>query len=242
MRIRLQAAVAAGVAVACGISQARAQHHYDHHDDVVRHNGHVDVQHHNVHHDGGHYAVQPQYVQPQYVQPQYVQPQYVQVPQPVMAAQPVQTQYVQAAQPVAAAQPAPAPPAAPVANQLPVVRTVSNGLPYQGRGVSLSNAEGTAVNYTLDNVHKYSMDSGQSQKLASKGAWVITFNRGGGFGDASYTLTEGSYEFKVGDQGWDVQRKAEALEVATPPPAPPTAPAANALPPAMRAASRAVMN
>lgn len=71
---------------------------------------------------------------------------------------------------------------------------------------------------------------------------MISFNRGGGFGDATYTLTEGTYEFKAGDQGWDVRRKTTVATSAASPPPPPAAPAANALPPAPRSMGRAVSN
>lgn len=204
------ATLTAGVFAAWGLPQALAQDHVDVHHDYVRHGGHVDVQHHPVYHETHH----PTY----YQQPQYVYPQtYYQ--QPVQ-----QSQYVQ---------PQPTPPAQPAANQMPRVRTASNMLPYQGQGVAISNPQDGSVNYTLDDAHNYTMGAGQSQKLTSKGAWIITFGRGGDLGNAKYTLTEGTYEFVVGDHGgWDIRRKAEASRTAEapPPPAAPSAPAVNELP------------
>lgn len=211
MRLGLRtAALAAGAFLAWGPPQAQAQDHYD-----VRHDpyGHHVPVYHETHH--------PIY----YQQPQvyYQQPQQVYYQQPVQQAQYVQQQ--------------PAPAAQPATNQVPRVRTASNTIPYQGQGVTILNTQDGSVNYTLDNAHNYTMEAGQSQKLASKGSWVITFNRGGGFGDAKYTLTEGIYEFTVGDQGWDIRRKAEVVAADAPPPPPPAAPAANALP-ATRTAGR----
>lgn len=227
MRLGLRTAtLAAGAVLALGLPQAQAQHHYDTHHDYVQHGGHVDVTHHSVHHDGGHY------VQPYYPQTYYYPQQQVQYVQPAQPAQYVQ----QPVQPVQYIQQQPAPAAQPSANQVPRVRTASNTIPYQGRGVTILNPQDGSVNYTLDDAHNYTMGPGQSQKLASKGSWVITFNRGGDFGDARYTLSEGTYEFAVGDQGWGIRRKAEAVAADAPPP-PPAAPAANALP-ATRTAGR----
>lgn len=208
-------ALATGVLVAWGMPQARAQDHYDVRHDV--HGHHVPV-YHETHHPT--YYQQP--VQTYY--PQHVQPvQYVQQPAQTYYQQPVQqAQYVQQ----------PAPPPQPIANQMPRVRTASNALPYQGQGVTILNPQDGSVNYTLDDAHTYTMGAGESQRLTSKGAWIIAFGRGGDLGNAKYTLTEGTYEFVVGDRGgWDIRRRSETSRTAeAPPPSAPPAPAANELP------------
>lgn len=194
------AALVCGAILTCGLPRARAQHHFDHHDHYVPHNGHVDVMHHDVHHDGPHYVQPPYYYPPAY--DYYGQQQ-------------LQGAY---------------PPPPPVTNSTPSVRVASNAIPYSGQGVTIVNPRNGTVNYTIDDAHNYSMGAGQSQRLSSKGTWLIAFNRGGGYADARYTLTEGTYEFVVGDQGWDIRRQSQAARLANAAPPAPVAPAANVVP------------
>lgn len=59
-----------------------------------------------------------------------------------------------------------------------------------------------AVAYTLG-ADQDSLDPAQS-KAYDDGTQVITFDRGGDFGQAQYTLEPGTYRFVATDQGWDL--------------------------------------
>ncbi|MGE5755148.1 MAG: hypothetical protein ACM35G_05455, partial [Planctomycetaceae bacterium] len=78
-----------------------------------------------------------------------------------------------------------------------------------GNGVVVVNPKesGGAIKYTVAN-YPYEMKAGQSQSLAGGQSWVIEFDRGQGQEQARYTLTEGAYEFFVGDRGWDLRGKS----------------------------------
>jgi hypothetical protein len=62
---------------------------------------------------------------------------------------------------------------------------------------------GRTVNYTL-NSGDYSVDLAGS-KVHNEGAQVIVFDRGGTFGQASYTLQPGTYRFDMTDKGLDLR-------------------------------------
>jgi hypothetical protein len=51
------------------------------------------------------------------------------------------------------------------------------------------------------------MEAGQELQFESPAGTLIKFDRGGDLGTARYSLTEGVYEFKLTDQGWDLYRK-----------------------------------
>jgi hypothetical protein len=71
--------------------------------------------------------------------------------------------------------------------------------------IELSNSEDDTVAYTL-NGERFDMQPRYSQKLTTRPSWVIEFDRGGSFGTASYTLTQGKYKFVATDHGWDVHQ------------------------------------
>jgi hypothetical protein len=60
------------------------------------------------------------------------------------------------------------------------------------------------------------MYSGYSQKLTGRPSWIVEFDRGGSFGTARYTVTQGAYKFIATDRGWDLVQD----DAAPAPPAP----------------------
>ncbi len=83
--------------------------------------------------------------------------------------------------------------------------TDTAGTPTGGNRVVLVNpAElNMTVHYTIEN-QNFEMDPNYTQELAGEGSWVIEFDRGGGFGQAEYTLTDGTYTFTMTDKGLDL--------------------------------------
>jgi hypothetical protein len=74
---------------------------------------------------------------------------------------------------------------------------------YAGRIVLVNPLEtGAAVSYVVAG-QSFTMDEGMMQDI-ERASTVIRFDRGGGFGQAAYTLTPASYKFVVTDHGWDL--------------------------------------
>ena len=99
----------------------------------------------------------------------------------------------------------------------PVTRYVERApAPYSGPGVTIRNpAEpGAQLSYTIDSRHVYDMAPGQMQQLATKGSYLVEFDRGGEFGRARYTITEGLYDFTPTDRGWELYRQPDAVAAA----------------------------
>ena len=84
--------------------------------------------------------------------------------------------------------------------------------PYSGPGVTIRNpAEpGIQLSYTIDARQGYDIAARQTQQLATKGSYLIEFDRGGEFGRARYTITEGLYDFTPTDHGWELYRQPES--------------------------------
>jgi len=78
--------------------------------------------------------------------------------------------------------------------------------------VVLVNPEATnqAVAFLIDG-KEGSLDVGQYLELSTADAMIIEFDRGGRFGNAKYSLTEGVFTFKLTDEGWDLNRKTFAV-------------------------------
>ena len=74
-------------------------------------------------------------------------------------------------------------------------------------GTLLTNGADKQVNYQI-NGNAFSMDPGYQQTLPSGQTWVVAFDRGGSFGEARYTLGDGTYQFTSTDHGWDVQKQS----------------------------------
>jgi len=68
-------------------------------------------------------------------------------------------------------------------------------------GTLLVNGEDAQVNYNI-NGHPYTMHAKYRQPLAAGRTWVLAFDRGGSFGEARYTLSEGTYKFSMTEEGW----------------------------------------
>lgn len=75
--------------------------------------------------------------------------------------------------------------------------------------VVLTNPKETGgpVNFLIDD-QVLTVEPDSSKELAGKESWVIEFDRGENFGPARYTLTDGSYAFRVDEKGWDLQGAA----------------------------------
>lgn len=63
---------------------------------------------------------------------------------------------------------------------------------------------GGPVNFLIDG-QVLTVEPASSKELSGKESWIIEFDRGESFGPARYTLTEGSYAFRVDEKGWDLQ-------------------------------------
>jgi hypothetical protein len=153
--------------------------------------------HHRPHWHGGYYGGYYGWYRPY---PYYVAPAPVYV-QPIVT-QPVA---VPVAYPAAAAATPPAATASIAATQ-PSLRT--NTLPTTQRAVRLKNPSdsGGNVSFVVDGKSEVSLQPGDMQALNSKNSYTVEFDRGGNFGTARRELVEGTYEFVVTENGWDLER------------------------------------
>lgn len=92
------------------------------------------------------------------------------------------------------------------------VYTVPSAPISTGDVTILFPSDGTeaVVDYTL-NGNSYSMRTGQSQRFPNDRLWTIEFDRGGDFGTARYSLSPGTFKFKLTDRGWELVRAASDL-------------------------------
>lgn len=106
----------------------------------------------------------------------------------------------------------------------PISMTVpANSLPYTGSGVTIrmpSQLQGE-VQFLIDNSQRLVVHSGEQQQLRSKPQYEVRFSRGvqkngQSFGEARYTLTEGTYRFDTSDKGWELYRETDASKFAAP--------------------------
>jgi hypothetical protein len=76
-------------------------------------------------------------------------------------------------------------------------------------GVLLINAPNTNATITYNvNGNRYVMEPGMTQKLPDTApSWTIEYDRGGQFGAASYTVTQGTYFFTPTDKGWQLYKQ-----------------------------------
>lgn len=72
-----------------------------------------------------------------------------------------------------------------------------------------SGASGQTVGYTLGS-NRYSIAAGQSM-AHNDGTQVIVFDRGGSFGQLTYTLQPGTYRFSMTSTGWDLRSVTEQV-------------------------------
>jgi hypothetical protein len=107
----------------------------------------------------------------------------------------------------------------PPQNIVPVAGVQSSGPVKKIKIVNPSDSGGN-VRYTL-NGSEYSIKPGDVQILADDRQWVIDFSSGGTKGDVRYTLSAGTFKFKVTQTGWDLMKAAKQQTVAkTPTPIP----------------------
>jgi hypothetical protein len=71
--------------------------------------------------------------------------------------------------------------------------------------IILSNPaeNGVTMPFLLNN-ETTELPAGQHFELPANQAWEIKFDRGGGFGVASYSLVDGPYKFTHTKQGWEL--------------------------------------
>ena len=96
---------------------------------------------------------------------------------------------------------------------LPVEAAVAaNPLPVQAKTIVLVNPEATQqrINFVLAG-EPLGLDPEQLLERSVVAPIVIRFDRGGGFGLAEYSLTEGVYEFKLTEHGWELFRRSFAV-------------------------------
>jgi hypothetical protein len=86
--------------------------------------------------------------------------------------------------------------------------------PYSGPGVTIRNPAASAVtlSYVIDSRQAYEIAAGQTEQLTAKGSYLVEFDRGGDFGRARYTITEGLYDFTPTDHGWELYRQPAAAQ------------------------------
>jgi hypothetical protein len=153
---------------------------------------------------GGWYRPYPYYVAP---------PPVVYVPSAPQVVTPAPVIIQQSA---AATTPAPTP----IAATSPSIR--ANALPTNSiqRLVQLRNPTGSGgtVSFVIDGKTEASLAPGEVKPLGSNNAYVVEFDRGGDFGTTRRELVEGSYEFVVGNNGWDLQRMPTEAALQTPDP------------------------
>lgn len=149
---------------------------------------------------GGGYYPRPYYA------PYYYYPPPVVYAPPLLAPQ-VVVPLAQTTVPAAAANTAATTSSAPATvaqtNVVPTARPI--------RGVTLQNPATTGGNvaFVIDSRSDFELQPGDELPLLQKNAYYIEFDRGTGSGTMKRTLTEGTYEFVVTPQGWDLQKAAD---------------------------------
>ena len=92
----------------------------------------------------------------------------------------------------------------------PVPDATAPGPPTSVDPIVLLNPKSNAasVGYVLGGSYSYDMNPGEEQELKpTSTGWVVSFDRGGSYGTARYTVTDGTYQFVLTDKGWDLVRK-----------------------------------
>jgi len=89
---------------------------------------------------------------------------------------------------------------------------VANPLPVQAKTIVLVNPKATQqrINFVLAG-EPLGLDPEQLLERSVVAPIVIRFDRGGGFGMAEYSLTEGVYEFRLTEHGWELFRRSFAV-------------------------------
>ncbi len=99
------------------------------------------------------------------------------------------------------------PQGAPLATDPPASRIVANALPPAGEVAPvpvLVNPSSHELAY-LVNGQLYRLGPGERHQLGTAKRWVIQFDRGGDFGEATYEVSAGTHVFQVGERGWELR-------------------------------------
>jgi hypothetical protein len=97
----------------------------------------------------------------------------------------------------------------------PVVSgTAANALPTAARGpapnsrpITIRNPQNYLTPLTFElNDEQIRLESGEETTFTFDRAYTIEFDRGGQYGTQRYWMEDGSFEFRVGDRGWDLRR------------------------------------
>ena len=91
-----------------------------------------------------------------------------------------------------------------VPNQLPEAQNAGSGGTVQ---IAYPASSGPVVHYSLNGADQ-ALNPGKIQSFPNDRRWIVQFDRGGGFGSARYTLSDGLYKFKTTDHGWELVRAA----------------------------------
>lgn len=89
----------------------------------------------------------------------------------------------------------------PVMETQPVLDTSSGGAPTVGMLVN-PNENGQAISYALAG-NTYTMQPGQQQPLST--SYVVAFDPGNGGGTKRYTVGDGTFEFYLKNDGWELR-------------------------------------
>lgn len=81
-------------------------------------------------------------------------------------------------------------------------------------GLLIMNPASNTVDiaYVINNASQ-TTQAGSNHLFPGTGKWVAQFNRGPGFGDAKYSLTEGSYFFANTDHGWELYNRTFTVTI-----------------------------
>ncbi len=142
----------------------------------------------------------------------YQNPQGAPPPAQVTASAPVPTNYVGA--PASGVVPPtyvgpPAQGSSPISGIVPANPVTFNvGPPLKTITVYISNPgdTGVPINFAVDGT-AYNVPSGYTQRLVGTASSIVEFDRGDLFGDGRYRLTDGSYEFRYTDKGWELYKR-----------------------------------
>ena len=63
------------------------------------------------------------------------------------------------------------------------------------------------------NGQNFSTPAGYNQAIPGTGNWIAQFNRGPGFGDARYALTEGTYYWAATERGWELYNREFSVTI-----------------------------
>lgn len=89
----------------------------------------------------------------------------------------------------------------------PPAPTLAWGTPGSLIVIRMPKSEVLPCGYALQDGSRawnYVMQPGQAQRFEQDRDWTIVFHRGRGFGERSYTLPAGEYEFRQTPHGWDL--------------------------------------